>query len=56
MERKIYRGALTLIYVNVSEETTLIVQLQNLAESRAVEPGEKVYMAWSVDACQVLSG
>ena len=56
VERKIYRGALTLVYVKVAEETTLIVQLQNVVDSKGVEAGEKVYVTWPVNACQVLSG
>jgi len=55
IERVIYRGSIFLLYVKVSEEATVIVQLQNPeSHFKEVNIGEKVNITWPADACKIL--
>lgn len=57
VERMIYRGAVSLLYVRIPDDSTLIVQLQNPPEPlKEMMPGEKVLVGWPVEACKILKG
>jgi spermidine/putrescine ABC transporter ATP-binding subunit len=57
VERMIYRGAVSLLYVRMADDSTLIVQLQNPPEPlKEMMPGEEVLIGWPVEACKILRG
>jgi spermidine/putrescine ABC transporter ATP-binding subunit len=56
VERKIYRGAITLFYVKITDSVTLIVQEQNPGRRfQRVAVGDTVWVTWPPEACKVLN-
>jgi spermidine/putrescine ABC transporter ATP-binding subunit len=57
VERMIYRGAVSFLYVRMPDDSTLIVQLQNPPEPlKEMKPGDQVLLGWPVEACKILKG
>jgi len=56
VERLIYRGAVSLLFVKMADDTSLVVQLQNLQGQSNPRVGEKVHLSWPAEACKILTG
>ncbi len=55
VERVIYVGDVSRVFINVAGNQTLSAKLQNSGDTRSIEPGTKVMIGWESDATWLVS-